>query len=88
MRLIDADDFAESLISCTGLGRRSFEAVLNALKEQPTAYDVDKVMEQLEEGEEFYRKQYEKYLEDEDFGNWEAYKDAIEIVRKGGVSDD
>lgn len=47
MRLIDADEFMENLIYCDGLGRRGLEAVLKTLKEQPTAYDVDKVVEQI-----------------------------------------
>jgi len=46
-RLIDADAFAENLIHCKGLGRKTYEAVLNALKEQPTAYNVDKVIHKI-----------------------------------------
>lgn len=46
-RLIDADAFAENLIYCKGLGRKSYEAVLDALKEQPAAFNVDKVIHKI-----------------------------------------
>ena len=82
MRLIDADAFAESLINCKGLGRKSFELVLKELNEQPTAYDKEKVVEQLEEMSDDipiqYDSNYEKGLDD-------GMGYAIDIVRKGGV---
>ena len=36
MRLIDKDDYRESLIYCKGLGRHSLEAVLEHLEKQST----------------------------------------------------
>ena len=79
MRLIDADEFMENLIYCDGLGRRGLEAVLKTLKEQPTAYDVEKVVAEIEED-----KFKHPFDEDEELIN--SYIDrAIKAVRKGGV---
>lgn len=47
MRLIDADTLVESLIKCKGLGRNSCGLVADVIKNQPTAYDGDKVVEQI-----------------------------------------
>lgn len=59
MRLIDADDVMEMLtnieLSCTVTPIT--EAKL-ALRDIPTAYDVDKVVEQLEEAERLAYKRY------------------------------
>ena len=82
MRLIDADEFMENLIYCDGLGRRGLEAVLKTLKEQPTAYDISKVVEELKEKSDDIPIQYEDNYEkgfDDGIGH------AIDIVRKGGV---
>lgn len=82
-RLIDADVLLESLIHCDGLGRKSLEVVIKHINKQPTAYDTEKVVEQLEE-------KINKAKSDLS-GNFmmvvgmeTAYKDAIEIVRNGG----
>lgn len=91
MRLIDADAFAESLIHCDALGRKSFEAVLNALNEQPTAYDVDKVLEQLEKEKDMHTLGYnlslykDKEIKDKYKTVMIVLDEVIEIVRKGGV---
>lgn len=81
-RLIDADEFAESLIYCDGLGRRSLEAILKTLKEQPTAYDIEKVVADLEEKSDDIPIQYEDNYE-KGFDDGVCY--AIDLVRKGGV---
>ena len=47
MRLIDADKLT---------GNMNIQNALYLIDEQPTAYDVDKVLEQLEELKENYRK--------------------------------
>ena len=78
-RLIDADAFAESLIYCDGVGRKSFELVLNALKEQPTAYNPEKVVEELENTN---KDEVNAGMCPSGFIHCLT---AIEIVRKGGV---
>lgn len=82
-RLIDADDVMEMLtnieLSCTVIPIT--EAKLR-LRDIPTAYDVDKVVERLEE----QKSGLTEWAEDEAFKF--ATNNAIEIVKQGGVSDD
>jgi hypothetical protein len=81
MRLIDADALKKDLKSVT-LSNGTLvntNAVLYLLEEYPTAYDVDKVVEQLEE----LRKECEDPLQEYD-PNYFIDK-AIEIVKGGGV---
>lgn len=78
-RLIDADAFLQNLINCD-IGRKSLEKVIEAVKKQPTAYDPDKVAQQLEDRSTLSRpvgwtKSYEII----------TLKDAVEIVEGGGV---
>lgn len=77
MRLIDADKFKGKVIaSHTGSG----VIKLVAIDDVPTAYDTDKVVEQLEE----LRKECEDPLQDYD-PNYFINK-AIEIVKGGGIN--
>lgn len=76
MRLIDADKFNGKVIaSHTGSG----VIKLVAIDDVPTAYDPDKVVEQLEE----LRKECEDPLQEYD-PNYFIDK-AIEIVKGGGI---
>ena len=67
-----------------------FVAIIDEIKEQPTSYDIDKVVEELEEKASRYTKKY--YTP---YGN-NGYRDvkaisihkAIEIVKQGSVDDD
>ena len=83
MRLIDADE----LINIMEWNKKSenqgdmitnVNSVINLIKNRPTAYDVDKVVEQLEDESEIYCREYGK--EDELY-----LQGAIEIVKGGGV---
>lgn len=81
MGLIDADALKKDLKSVT-LSNGTLvntNAVLYLLEEYPTAYDPDKVVEQLEE----LRKECEDPLQEYD-PNYFIDK-AIEIVKGGGV---
>lgn len=51
-----------------------------AIEDAPTAYDVDKVVEELED---------KSFPFDDDFGGQQIIniEDVIEIVKKGGISD-
>ena len=103
MRLIDAD-------SICGCGKyiktnEKFEPyimiddLVKLIDEQPTAYDIDKVVEELEERADFL-KDCTKYgnknakQQAESYNTMMMYEvadlvdDLIEIVKKGGVSDD
>ena len=77
MRLINADALKKDLKSVT-LSNGTLvntNAVLYLLEEYPTAYDVDKVVEQLEE----YREDMEQ------FKCGGMLSDMIEVVKAGGV---
>ena len=81
MRLVDADALKKDLKSVTlsNVTLVNTNAVLYLLEEYPTAYDADKVVEQLNEKATLSRpvgwsKSYEIV----------TLKDAIEIVKIGG----
>ena len=59
----------------------SIKDVKTIIKEQPTAYDIDKIVEELEKIEQHC-------LDMSDWQGQSAICDAIEIVKKGGVADD
>ena len=84
MRLIDADKIIDSL------GGSDIDFAIGAvIDEQPTAFDVDKVINQLEKEESKARLEL---MEDRktafEFSSkckLDAYKKALEIVKGGGV---
>ncbi len=92
MRLIDADKFKGKVIaSHTGSG----VVKLVAIDDVPTAYDPDKVVEQLEDEKEFAYADFDEYVNEvcpcldaeyDDLFN-EGLERAIEIVKGGGVDD-
>lgn len=63
------------------------------LKRYETAYDVNKVVKQLEEEREYSYADFERYAGeynfDSDYDDWfnEGLKRAIEIVKGGGIND-
>ena len=58
---------------------------LNMIYRQPTAYDVDKAVEQLEELADESYKAYCIAFNSDDRAEYDAYTNAIEIVKGGGV---
>ena len=108
MRLIDADALIKNLSylytkNHIPIDMRAKE-ILTTIMEQPTAYDVDKVVEELKIIKEDALAEYnigeynldnnignsiaENYRKDMNEGKCFAYDEAIEIVKQGGVSDD
>lgn len=79
-RLIDADDFKKFLQALCKAGA-PYEEVVELLDKQPTAFDTERVVEQLEE------KQYAYIHDNGDYeeGKYYAFEEAIDIVKKGGV---
>jgi hypothetical protein len=84
MRLIDADKLKEAIEEEKDdndyMCRLCLESTKEIIDNQPTAFDLDKVMEQLEDRSTLARpvgwsKAYEIIM----------LKDAIEIVKGGGV---
>lgn len=96
MRLIDADALLEqyNLKDATKYGNKDAEQqahsystmmlyeIADMIEDAPTAYDMDKVVEQLENERKFWENAY-----DSDLGKEKArsYAHAIEIVKGGGV---
>mgnify|MGYP000634072902 CR=1 FL=1 len=82
MRLIDADAFKTQIAGITianNYPTSKANAICKVIDAQPTVYDPDKVVEQLEE----LRKECEDPLQEYD-PNYFIDK-AIEIVKGGGV---
>ena len=82
MRLIDADELINILEWNKGQDRDalvSINSLIKLVKARPTAYDVDKVVEELEE--------YSNADEAERHGTIPVIEldDAIEIVKRGGI---
>lgn len=91
MRLIDADalikrfETIQKQEQAIGL---DFVAIIDEIKEQQTAYDVDKVVKELEERKQEYLGSFVLHENNELYGVACGLGDAIEIVKNGGVSDD
>lgn len=91
MRLIDAD----SIRGCAKYIKTNekFEPYImiddlsKLLDEQPTAYSVDKVVEELEIERKTANNTYNSFNMDVDLGRVFGLEKAIEIVKHGGVSE-
>ena len=92
MRLIDADELQNGLDRLMEQGELSyniFKAAVDILDIQPTAYDVDKVVEQLEEMR-LKREEQLRACVDNDMADYfrckmSAIAEVIEIVKSGGI---
>ena len=76
MRLIYADKLKEAINSSLNTGRETFspEIICEAVDEQPTAFDVDKVVEQLD-----------TYITKLVGRNSALYQTVMQIVKGGGT---
>ena len=81
MRLIDAGLVLDKL-SGRLESMKDYDAVKDVINNMPTAYDVDKVVEQLETEDSKIEIQYENNYEK---GLLDGIGKAIEIVKGGGV---
>lgn len=86
-RMIDADAFKRQVAGMTIANKYPVDkanALCELIEAQPTAYDPDKVVEQLENERMFWENAY-----DRDLGKEKArsYEHAVEIVKGGGVND-
>ena len=87
MKLIDADALKKDLKSVT-LSNGTLvntNAVLYLLEEYPTAYDVDKIVEQLEDRKSLMMETLKISEADIDRGRIYGMDKAIDIVKGGGV---
>lgn len=104
MRLIDADALIEAMKKTEDEYEKamtcpSWWSAFNVISEQPTAYDIDKVVEELEERADFL-KDCTKYgnknakQQAESYNTMMMYEvadlvdDLIEIVKNGGVKNE
>lgn len=82
MRLIDADkiDFGKVFIGTSDFAKDTREAAQKLIDEQPTVYDVDKVVERLEK---LIKKSYRMAVEGSHWAGakYNAYREALEIVK-------
>ena len=92
-RLIDAETlkqelyqqwFMDILLTQTS-SEDMFYALAQKIDQQPTAYDTDKVVEQLENERKFWENTYNRNLGKE---KARSYEHAIEIVKGGGINGD
>lgn len=88
MRLIDADKLIEVLHEslegdCDLREDYEFMGIDEFIKNQPTAYDVDKVVEQL--GKKQNNKGFGGTIQEIFYDS--GLEDAIEIVKGGGMND-
>lgn len=85
MRLINADkiNFNEVFVGASEFAQDTRNAAQMLINRQPTAYDVDKVVEQLEAEDSKIEIQYENNYEK---GLLDGIEKAIEIVKAGGVN--
>lgn len=95
MRLIDADKLIE-ILSKNSIFRTVTNAedksVIEIIEQQPTAFDVDKVVEQLEELKNIHYVRFDRYMKQgqKDLGKkhlikFNAYNKAIDVVKAGGI---
>ena len=84
MRLIDADkvNFNEVFVGASEFAQDTRYVAQILINRQPIAYDVDKVVEQLENERKFWENAYNRNLGKE---KARSYEHAIEIVEGGGV---
>ena len=65
MRLIDADEIGLTdfeIVMCNGDYKEALKMLIDKISNQPTAYDIDKVVEELEERKEEREKKYKRAI--------------------------
>ena len=93
MRLIDADEFQKQIAGMAILNNyppNKANALCELIDSQPTAFDVEKVVKQLEEESEQSYVDFESYAKEHNIGSgfndwhYKGLNRAIEIVKQGG----
>lgn len=83
--MIDADKlFVNMDKGMQGSARDYLKFYQMAVRDEPTAYDVDKVVGQLEQKAEESRKYWSKHDDECAFGEMNAYRNSVKIVKSGG----
>ena len=97
MRQIDADkiDFNEVFVGASEFAQDTRNAAQMLIDKQPTVYDVDKIVDQLEEEQELAYADFERYVEEvspcldseyDDFFH-RGIERAIKVLKAGGKRD-
>ena len=81
---VDLDDFAMLVQDAIQAYKKM---IIDTIKSQPTAYSVDKAVEELEERKREYLYSFTIHENNELYGIACGLGDAIEIVKQGGVYD-
>ena len=89
MGLIDADKLMQDIRNTITEQSNTIDW-LNLINRQPTAYDLDKVVEQLKDEQELSYADFEIYAEqhglsEDDDWHHRGLGRAVEIVKRGGV---
>lgn len=84
MGLIDADVLMTDVRNTITEKSRAFDWI-NLINRQPTAYDVDKVVEQLKSVSARWQDSGDAYNDEKEKGVAIGFRKAIEIVKGGGV---
>ena len=63
----------------------SIGEIASVIKSIPAAFDKEKVIKELKTKAEDSRKYWSEFDDEDAFGEMNAYKNAIEIVEKGGI---
>ena len=67
------------------LYRHVFNDILEFISKFPTAFDTEKVIEELRNKAEISKEFWKDFDDEEAFGEMNAFNKAIEIVEKGGI---
>ena len=95
MRPIDADDlvrFLNMMDAYSSLGMTRIKSIIEVINRLPTVYDIDKIVEQLEEERELAYVNFDRYVEEIDPCFDSEYYDffhkglgrAIKVLKAGG----
>ena len=84
MGLIDADVLMTDVRNTITEKSRAFDWI-NLINRQPTAYDVDKVVEQLKSESARWQDSGDAYNDEKEKGVAIGFRKVIEIVKGGGV---
>ena len=85
MRLIDADKIGLTdfeIIMCQGDYREAFKMLLDKINNQAIVFDVDKVIAELEKLADESYKAYCIAFNSDDRAGYDAYTNAIEIIKE------
>lgn len=84
MGLIDADVLMTDVRNTITEKSRAVDWI-NLINRQPTAYDVDKVVEQLKSESARWQDSGDAYNDEKEKGVAIGFRKAIEIVKGGGI---